>query len=195
MLAALATAVDLSVRDVDLSNPALAEEMLAVASASIRGAAASPISRTTSTITYTGWRANRYLQLAGLPVVSVASVTVNDMAVTDWRLADGCRLWRRGGWSPDDGPVDVGVVQTHGLLIVPADIVNLVADFAAAGINAATDGSGVTVGKVAERIDDYSVTYAQGAEAVASVMQVPESTRLWLASMFGGSAAVVASSL
>lgn len=194
MLAALATTADLSVRGVDISNAALAEEMLAVASASVRGAAASPISRTTSTITYTGWRANRHLQLAGPPVVSVATVTVDGAAVTDWRLADGCRLWRRCGWSPDDGPVDVGVVQTHGLLIVGEDIVNLVADFAAAGINAATDGGGVTVGKVAERIDDYSVTYAQGAEAVASVMQVPESTRLWLASMFGGSAAVVASS-
>lgn len=195
MLEALATTADLSVRGVDISNEALALEMLDVASASIRGAAASPISRTTSTITYTGWRSNRYLQLAGLPVVSVASVTVNGAAVTDWRLADSCRLWRRCGWSPDDGPVDVGVIQTHGLLVVGADIVNLVADFAAAGINAATDGGGVTVGKVAERIDDYSVTYAQGAEAVASVMQVPESTRLWLASMFGGSAAVVASSL
>jgi hypothetical protein len=193
VLAALATTADLSVRGVDISNAALAEEMLAVASASIRGAAASPISRTPSTITYTGWAGSRTLVLAGPPVTAVAAVSMDGRSITDWRLADG-RLWRRCGWGVDDGPADVVVTQTHGMLIIPADIVNLVADFAAAGINAATDGGGVTVGKVAERIDDYSVTYAQGAEAVASVMQVPESTRLWLASMFGGSAAVVAAS-
>ena len=194
MLDALATTGDLVVRGVDIANQALAFEMLDVASASVRGAAGSPISRTTSTVRYTGWRSSKYLTLAGPPIVSVASVSVDGTSKTDWRLVDSLRLWRRCGWGVDDGPCDVDVVQTHGLLVVPADIVNLVADFAAAGINAATDGGGVTVGKVAERIDDYSVTYAQGADAVASVMQVPESTRLWLASMFGGSAAVVATS-
>jgi hypothetical protein len=190
----LATLTDLDVRGVDTTDAALAVEMLAVASASIRGAAASPISQTTSTISYTGWRSNRNLQLAGLPVTAVSSVTINGETVTDWRLADGCRLWRRCGWSPDDGPADVGAVQTHGLLVVMPDIVNLVCDFAAAGMNAAKEGGGTHVGKVAERIDDYSVTYTQGAEAVASVMEVPTGTRLWLAGMFGGSAAVVATS-
>lgn len=187
----LATLVDLANRDFDVTNTTLANTMLAVASASIRGAAGSPISRVTSTITYTGWRASKYLTLAGPPIVSVTSVAVDGTAVTDWRLADGIRLWRRCGWGVDDGPANVDVVQVHGMLIVPEDIVDLVCQFTAAGIAAANEGGGSHVGKVAERIDDYSVTYSQGMEAVASVMEVPEYTRRWLAGMFGGAAAVV----
>lgn len=192
MLAPLATAFDLSARNVDTTDAALADEMLAVASASIRGAAGSPISQTVSTITYTGWAANRYLQLAGQPVTAVASVTLDGDVVDGWRLADG-RLWRRCGWGVDDGPAAVVVTQTHGLPVVPADLVDLVCSFAAAGIDAAKAGFGDAnrAGKVAERIDDYSVSYAQGAEAVATVMQVPDATRRWLSDMFGGSAAVV----
>ncbi|HYF71337.1 MAG TPA: hypothetical protein VD864_00875 [Nocardioides sp.] len=188
----LATVGDLGVRGVDVTNLALAEEMLAVASASVRGAAGSPISRVTSTITYTGWAGSPWLILAGQPVVAVSAVSVDGRSVSDWRLADG-RLWRRSGWGPgyDSGPTTVDVTQTHGLLVVPADIVNLVCDFAAAGIDAANEGGGNHVGKVAERIGDYSVTYAQGAEAVASVMEIPAGTRQWLSAMFGGSAAVV----
>ena len=188
----LATVADLELRGGDDTDVALADEMLAVASASIRGAAGSPISRVTSTITYTGWGSGNTLALAGQPVVSVSEVSVDGRSVSDWRLADG-RLWRRCGWGCGSGPTDVIVTQVHGLLVVPKDIVHLVCDFAGAGIAAAKEGGGNHVGKVAERIGDYSVTYAQGAEAVASVMEVPAGTRLRLSSMFGGSAAVVSS--
>ena len=111
-------------------------------------------------------------------------------AVTDWRLTGG-RLWRACGWGVDDGPTEVDVTQIHGLLVVPDDIVNLVCSYAAAGIAAAAEGFASHAGVVTERIDDYSVTWAQGSEAVASVMELPEGTRCWLASMFGGSAAMV----
>lgn len=190
---ALATIADLEVRNVTVNDPALAVEMLDVASASIRGAAGSPISQVTSTIRYTGWRSERYLRLAGQPVTAVSTATIDGTAVTDWRLTDG-RLWRACGWGVDNGPAEVDVVQTHGLPIVTRDLVDLVCSFAAAGMDAAAGGFGDAnrAGKVAERIDDYSVTYAQGAEAVATVMQVPEGTRQWLSSMFGGSAAIVA---
>lgn len=187
----LATLVDLSNRDIDVSNATLANTMLAVASAAVRGAAGSPISRETSTVTYTGWRHERYVKLAGLPVVSVGTVTVDGDAVTDWRLSGQSRLWRLCGWGVDDGPADVVVIQTHGLLVVPEDIVNLVCSYAAAGIAAAAEGFASHAGVVTERIDDYSVTWAQGAEAIASVMELPEGTRCWLAGMFGGSAAMV----
>jgi hypothetical protein len=186
----LATLADLDVRGVDISNPALASTMLAVASSAVRGAAGSPISQVTSTITYDGWRFERYLRLFGQPVTAVSTVTIDGTAVTDWRLTGG-RLWRLCGWGVDDGPAEVVVIQTHGLPTVTDEIVNLVCSFAAAGINAAADGGLSHAGVVAERIDDYSVTYAQGADAVATVMEVPEGTRRWLESLFGGGAVMV----
>jgi hypothetical protein len=190
MLAPLAILSDLVDRHIDVTDAALANEMLAVASAAVRGAAGSPISETTSTITYSGWLTSRYLGLVGQPVTAVSAVTINGAPVSDWRLADG-RLWRPCGWGVDNGPAEVIVTQTHGLPVVPRDLVDLVCAFAGAGIAAAAEGFASSVGKVAERIGDYSVTYAEGAAAVAAVMQVPEGTRRWLASMFGGSAAMV----
>lgn len=187
----LATLSDLTDRNIAVDDVTLAETMLAVASSAVRGAAGSPISQVTSTVTYDGWRSERYLGLFGLPVTSVATVTVDGTAVTDWRLTGTSRLWRACGWGVDDGPAPVVVVQTHGLTVVQEHIVDLVCSYTAAGMAAAVDGFEAHAGKVAERIDDYSVTWAQGAEAVATVMEIPEGTRNWLASMFGGSAAMV----
>lgn len=187
----LATLGDLAARNIDASDPAAT--MLAVASSAVRGAAGSPISQVTSTIRYTGWWTEKWLRLAGPPVTAVATVEIDGEAVTDCRLANS-RLWRAGGWGCDGGPSDVDVVQTHGLLVVPAEIVDLVCAFTAAGIEAAKEGyaDALRGGKIAERIDDYSVSWAQGAEAVATAMELPAGTRQWLSSMFGGSAAVVA---
>lgn len=187
---ALASLLDLEDRNIAVTDAGLAATMLAVASASIRGAAGSPISQVTSTIRYDGWRRDRYLQLSGSPVTAVATVELDGTAVADWRLT-ASRLWRACGWGVDDGPCPVDVTQTHGLPTIPADIVDLACSYAAAGMAAAADGYETHAGKVAERIDDYSVTWAQGAEAVETVMQVPPLTRAWLASMFGGSAAMV----
>lgn len=187
----LASVADLVGRGIVADDAALAQTMLAVASSAVRGAAGSPISQETSTIIYDGWRLERYLALFGLPVTAVTTVTVNGTAVTDWRLTGGSRLWRSCGWGVDDGPAAVAVTQTHGLAAVPENIVDLVCSYAAAGMAAAADGFEAHAGKVAERIDDYSVSWAQGAEAVATAMEIPEGTRHWLASMFGGSAAMV----
>lgn len=187
----LATPADLVDRNISLDGPGSVSTMLAVASSAVRGAAGSPISRTTSTITYTGWRYDRYLKLFGPPVVSVSAVEWDGEAVEGWRFVADGRLWRRCGWGVDDGPTNVDVTQTHGLLVVSPEIVDLVCSYTAAGLLAAADGYENHAGKVAERIDDYSVTWAQGAEAVASAMEIPPGTRTWLSSMFGGSAAVV----
>jgi len=189
---ALASLLDLGDRNIAVTDGGLAATMLAAASASIRGAAGSPISEVTSTIRYDGYRADRYLRLFGPPVTAVASVVVDGTAVTDWRLSGDGRLWRACGWGVDGGPCPVDVTQVHGLPVVPADIVDLACSYASAGMAAAADGYATHAGVVAERIDDYSVTYAQGAEAVQSVMEIPPATRAWLASMFGGSAAMVA---
>lgn len=187
----LASLLDLEDRNISVADSGLAATMLAVASASIRGAAGSPISRVTSTLRYDGYRAERYLRLFGPPVTAVTAVEVDGSAATGWRLTGDGRLWRSCGWGVDDGPTPVDVTQTHGLARVPADVVDLACSYAAAGMAAAADGFATHAGVVAERIDDYSVTYAQGAEAVATVMEIPPATRAWLSSMFGGSAAMV----
>jgi hypothetical protein len=190
---ALASLLDLEDRNIAVTDAGLAATMLAVASASIRGAAGSPISQVTSTITYDGYRPDRYLRLFGPPVTAVVTVEVDGTAVpaTEWRLTGDGRLWRRCGWGVDDGPCLVDVTQTHGLPAVPEDIVDLACSYAATGLAASADGYATHGGVVAERIDDYSVSYAQGAEAVATAMQIPPATRTWLSSMFGGSAAMV----
>jgi hypothetical protein len=189
---ALASLLDLEDRNIAVTDSGLAATMLAVASASIRGAAGSPVSEVESTIRYDGHRADRYLRLFGPPVTAVSAVVVDGTAATDWRLSGDGRLWRACGWGVDDGPCPVDVTQTHGLTTVPADIVDLACSYASAGMAASADGYATHAGVVAERIDDYSVTYAQGAEAVQSVMEIPPATRAWLSSMFGGSAAMVA---
>ena len=188
----LASLLDLEDRNISTADSGLAATMLAVASASIRGAAGSPISQVESTILYDGWSSERYLRLFGPPVTAVTTVEVGGVAVTDWRLTADGRLWRACGWGDGfDGPAPVDVVQTHGCAAVPADVVDLACSYAAAGMAASADGYATHAGVVAERIDDYSVTFAQGAEAVATVMQIPAATRQWLSSMFGGSAAMV----
>lgn len=190
-LAPLATAADLTDRQIDASDTSLASTMLAVASAEVRGAAGSPISEADSTVALTGWWGEQWLRLPGPPVREVASVDLDGTGVADWRLV-GARLWRRAGWGTDDGPCPVEVSYTHGLVEVPADIVDLVCSYAAAGMNAATTGGyEARSGEIAERIDDYSVQYAQGAEAVATVMTIPPATRARLRAMFGASAGMV----
>lgn len=185
----LAVSADLSTRGVDVSNAALVAEMLEVASAIVRGAAASPILETTSTVTLTGW-GESLLRLPGLPVTEVATVEVDGVATTDWTLTDSSALWSLCGWGRGVEPVTVEVTMTHGLTAVPAEIRNLVCDLATLGLASAADGAR-DVRVIAEKIDDYSVTFAEGAEAVASAMTLPTLTRSWLRARFGGGVAVV----
>lgn len=177
----LATAADLSARGIDTSNSALVAAMLAAASAAIREAAGSAISEQTSTVTLTAPE-GPWLRLPAQPVTAVSAVEIDGADVTDWTLANGA-LWRSCGWRSCE-PVLVTVTFTHGLAEVPADIVNLVCMFAAAGMAEASDGS--RAGVVGERIDDYSVQYAQGAEASSSALEVPERTARMLRARFGG---------
>lgn len=190
-LAPLATVDDLTARNIDATDP-LASTMLAVASAAVREAAGSPISQTESTVDLIGRWCEPYLRLPGPPVVSVSKVLIEGVEVTDWRLV-GDRLWRCQGWAVTYGPNRVTVTYTHGLPEVPDDVVDLVCSLAGAGVAAAAESYAAHGGVVAERIDDYSVTYAQGADAVASVMELPEGTRNRLRARFGGSARLVRS--
>lgn len=183
----LASTTDLSDRGVTSTD--VHEVMLTVASALVRQAAGSLILETESTVVLTGWAMDEWLDLPGRPVTVVDSVELSGTVVTDWRLANS-RLWRPCGWSTDRGPSEVEVTMTHGLAAVPADIVQLVCDLAILGANAATSGAH-DPNVVAEKIDDYAVSFAKGAEAVASAMTLPPAVRLALRSRFGGGVAVV----
>lgn len=187
-LPALATTTDLSLRGATISG--LSVIMLDVASCIVRGYAGSPIAETTSTVDLTGW-GERSLTLPGLPIQSVSAVTIDDTALgaDGWKLTAGS-LWRYCGWGHELFPVTVGVTMVHGLPEVPSSIVQLVCDLAIAGEAAAAQGA-IDPRVASERIDDYTVTFVTGAEAMASAMELPKLTRTWLRSSFGGGAGVV----
>jgi len=193
-LASLALAADLTTRGIDITNTPRVNAALAAASEAVRDAAGVPISRATSTFTLMGSR-DRWLTLPGGPVVSVSTVLIDGVAVTDHVLREGS-LWRSYGWQgrgqltarPWDPsyPSEVTVTMVHGLLEVPADIVALVVALAAADLATAAEGYESKAGIASEAIDDYRVAYTSGEDAQTSVVELPDRTRRWLRGRFGG---------
>ncbi|MFJ4863402.1 hypothetical protein [Streptomyces sp. NPDC088748] len=187
----LAGIEDLSKRglSVEPEETAITEVYLDVASTAVREAAGTPISTTTSTVTLEG-ETGPWLRLPGPPVSSVATVKIDGVTVTDWRLRSGM-LWRAAGWTSCDGPSEVEATYTHGLPTVPADIIDLVCRMAAAALvsyRAQEDGSGLAAGKsvTSERLGDWAVTYA--ADGRISEMELSASWTERLAARFGGGA-------
>lgn len=184
----LASVTDLSARDIAYTS--VHTTMLTVASSIVRGAAGSPILETTSTVSLWALDESRWLDLPGRPVTAVSAV-VHDgdtLAASDYKLVDG-RLWRSTGWGSCE-PTEVVVTMTHGLAEVPPHIVQLVCDLAVSAAAVAPSGAH-DPRVVAERIDDYSVTFADGAEAVATAVELPRLTRAWLRAQFGAGMQVV----
>lgn len=184
-LPTLADSLDLATQGVDTSNASLVNTMLAVASSLVREAAGSPILATTATFTIWATQFSHWLGMAERvrPVTAVTAVTVEGVATTGYRLIDG-DLWLSDTWCIGD-PAQVVVTGTVGLPEVPDHIKQLVVDLAVLGIT--TVGSGALDPRViTESIDDYSVTFASGAEAVSSAMTIPEGTRRALRRQFGG---------
>lgn len=192
----LASAADLSARGVDVSDADLVAAMLAVASSVVRGAAQSPILETTSTVTLWALDEGRWLDLPGKPVTAVSAVVHGGDALTlndDYRFVAG-RLWRCGRmWSAGCEPEQVDVTLTHGFAEVPAYIMQLVCDLAIAGMKVAGEGAH-DPRVISERIDDYSVEFASGEEALASAVELPTRTRNALRKKFGGGVAMVGQS-
>lgn len=188
----LASSTDLSARGVTATS--VHTTMLAVASALVRGAVGGPVLATTSTVTLWALDATQWLPLPGSPVTAVASVVRDGdtlVANDDYKLVDG-QLWGSAHWGDGATPVKVVVTLTHGFAAVPSPLVNLVCDLAILGAKVAADGA-LDPRVVAERIDDYSVQFAKGAEAVAGAMQIPALTRNWLRAQYGGGASMVGS--
>lgn len=188
-LSNLAVSADLTARGI--TPTAVHTTMLAVASSIVRAAAGGPILSTTSTVTLWASDASQWLPLPGSPVTAVSSV-VHDgdtLAATDYKLVDG-RLWGYTPWGTDCEPIKTVVTLTHGLAAVPAWVVQLVCDLTILGAAAAPEGAR-DPRVIAERIDDYAVTFAPGAEGVASAMELPALTKRALRAKFGGGAGVV----
>lgn len=183
----LAAAADLTARGV--TPGAVHTTMLAVASSLVRAAAGSPILSTTSTVELTGW-GGVLLPLPGLPIRTIYTVLVDGVEVTDYRLVDRAQLWRASGWGHPEDPIPVTVTMTHGLAVVPEHIKQLVCDLAILGAGAATAGAH-DPRVLVEKVDDYSVSFAAGAESLASAMELPRATKLALKAAFGGGAGVV----
>ena len=188
-LAPLATVDDLEARGltVDPGEVGIVNVYLGVASAAVREAAGTAITRTTSTLTLEGVPGQR-LTLPGPPIVSVDAVTVDGRTVTDWRLRSE-RLWRAAGWSGIE-PSEVEVTYTHGLLSVPDDIIDLVCRAVAAALVAYRSedgGTGLAADKeiTSERLGDWSVTY--GADGRVTEMELTQAWRDRLAARFGNS--------
>lgn len=183
-LAPLATATDLSARGISTDDTDAVDAFLAAASAAVRDAAGCTISATSSTINTEGG-SGRWLPLPGWAITSVDEVAISGTVVTDALLVSG-RLWRRCGWLDCYEPAIVTVTYSQGLSEVPADIVDLVCSLVGAALASAPEGGyAATTGKQYESIDDYRVGYTTGADAVASVMELPTRTRQSLAARFG----------
>lgn len=178
----LAADADLSARGVDIADTDLVATMLAVASSLVREAAGSPILEHTAMVTWWALEPGEWLDIPVTPVRSVASVSRDGVAVTDHKLIYG-DLWRASGWFARE-PVEIEATLTCGLPEVPEHIKQLVCDLAILGINSATAGA-LDPRVITERVDDYAVTFASGAAAVASAMTVPNATRLALRAQFG----------
>ncbi|MGW8746536.1 hypothetical protein [Streptomyces sp. NPDC055794] len=194
-MAPLATASDLEARGltIDPTETDVVDVYLGVASAAVREAAGSVISRTTSTISLEGER-GQWLTLPGLPVVSVAQVAIDGRTVTDWRLRSE-RLWRAAGWTGCE-PSEVTVTYTHGLTDVPEDIVDLVCRMTAAALVAYRSedgGTGLAADKevTSERLGDWAVTY--GSDGRITEMDLPQYWRARLAARFGNGIATLRS--
>lgn len=189
----LATEADLMARGIDTDNPAATQALLAAASAAVRAGAGCAITRQTSTVTLST-EPSRRIELPARPVHAVTAVALDGRDLTvgvDCHLR-GSSLWREQLWqSPAAIPSELVVTFEHGFDEVPADVVDLVCSLVGAGIAATDEGYASSVGKQYESIDDYRVGYAVGADAVASVMELPDRTRRALRRRFGMTSVVV----
>ena len=195
-LAPLATAADLVAHGIDASDATATAAQLAAASAAIRDAANSAITRQVSTVEM--WTSqSRKIDLPAQPVHAVTAVTLDGETLTDGTdyVVRAGALYRYGGlWQSPcaEVPSELVVTFEHGLDEVPADIVKLTCDVAGAALQRIADGVvGSNIGREYESIDDYRVGYATGEDATVSVTELPERTKTALRARFGSSGVYV----
>lgn len=164
------------------------------ASEAITTAAGCPIVKTRSTITLLGGR-ERLLNLPGTPIREVHSVLIDgvELPTGKYRVASA-GIYHPGGWAHNRELPEITIDYTHGFDTVPADIAALAASMVIAGLIAAREGGWeLHNGNISSiRIDDYQESRATSGEGVESVtpMSLPDRTRQWLSTRFGGGAVV-----
>lgn len=135
-----------------------ADQLLAGATARIRAITHQWITEVEDDVWITDAPLDRVLWLPQRPVTAVASVKVDGVTITDWRLR-GSRMIRPCAWTTDcDLPPEVEVTYTHGIPLGDERL-DLAKDaclaFAAA---ARTNPDGLK----SEAIDDYTRAFAGG---------------------------------
>lgn len=185
----LATEADLLARGIPTTDEDAITALLDSASDAIRDAAGNPISAVDMSVELMGSR-EQWLAIPMQPVTGVTAVTIDNSAVTDYRVIDG-RLWRRMGWQGGCDPSIVTVSATFGYPVVPADIVDLTCSLVAAGLAATEDGYDPQRGLMSVRIDDYGEGYAKGEDEIVNPLQLTDRTREWLRSRFSGGVHVI----
>lgn len=184
----LITVADLSVRGIDTSDAAATAADIDAVSAAIRDAAGCAITRQTSTVSFTA-EASRRIELPGRPVVSVDTVLLDGVPVTDWTLV-GNSLWRQDGWgTPGDIPSTLTVTFTYGWETLPADVVDLACSLVTGAQHDRAGGS--HRGVAYERVDDYQVGFIQN-DTVGSAFELSDRTRTMLRRRFGSMSTTVA---
>lgn len=185
-LTALATADDLADRNITVPAGFDPDVILASATDAVRDAAGCPISVATSTVALVvdDWCE---IDLPAGPVASVASVVVDGSPVTGWRKV-GDTLYMPRRWT-SCLPVEVTVTYTHGLTVVPKDIVDLVCGAAAIAMS----GEYGEHGRLASiKLGDFAEKYSRPAGADSpSPVALPDSVRDRLRARFGTSVAVL----
>lgn len=182
----LASTSDLSDRKVAVPASIDANKALLAASAAIRDAAGTAITRTTTTLRLLP-SGGPWLDLYVSPVRDVTRVARDGVLLEDWELLDG-RLWRAGGWHrPGAGLGVIEVDVDFGYDQAPDDIIDLCCSLAAAAFAAMEDGYDPGRGLSAVSIDDYRESFARGDDEVVNPLEIPERTRNALRRRFGRS--------
>lgn len=163
-MASFATSADLAVllkRSFTDAEKDQADQLLVGATARIRAITDQWITEVTNDVWTTDAPLSRVLWLPQRPVTAVATVKVDGVTVTDWRLR-GSRLIRGAAWARScdlEVPPEVEVTYTHG---IPAgdERLDLAKDACLAFAAAAwTNPDGLK----SERIDDYARTFGDSA--------------------------------
>lgn len=187
---AFATSSDLATRlqrSFTAAEAAAADALLADATGYLQAEIGQLVERGTRTVELRFPPCGSPIRLPQQPVVSVASVTLNGSAITDWVLDSEGRIHRDGGWPADtDGFTRVAVVFTFGVTDVPAELRTWCCVLAAGALAQSARGTLSPSGVASERIDDYSISYEPGT----ATFSIPEIQLQRLRSRWGSGAAV-----
>lgn len=175
MLVTVPELASLLQQDVDTATATLAIEIATGAVQSVAGQRIVQVTNDVEIIDIDLQDRGFWLDLPEGPVTSVSAVLIGTLTVTDFtvQLSRG-RLWRRYGWLSATRPYwpmpsTVTVTYTHGYVVGDQKLQlarGVVFELAKTGYSAAARAGAI----VQEKIDDYTVQYAQMAASIESAL-------------------------